>query len=179
MKQIVDSLPAKGPSVLWEAKVGEGFAGGGGRRRPCRRFFHRQGDVENRGRGSSRQPASDCGLRNSWRPIREASISDHGPRCVPIIHQGSVYLVRSRRGLARPGLEVGACALVARCRPRIRAAGKLSFGVGSTPIVEGDKLLANVGGKKHSGIVGLCPGRREDRLASHRRAGQLFVAPRR
>ncbi|MGE5194556.1 MAG: PQQ-binding-like beta-propeller repeat protein, partial [Deltaproteobacteria bacterium] len=77
---------------------------------------------------------------------------DRGPRCVPLIHKGNVYLFGAAGDLSSLVLKTG------KKRWSRALAGEYGipqsfFGVGSTPIVEGDKLLVNVGGRKGAGIV--------------------------
>lgn len=149
-EQIVETFPAKGPSVLWEVKVGEGFSGvavADG----IAVVFHRQGDVEI---AEGLEPTTGNPMWSNQFPATYSGgvNSDHGPRCVPVIHKGSVYLFGAAGDLHALELKSGKLRW-SRAVGREYYPPESYFGVGSTPIVEGDKLLANVGGKKHSGIV--------------------------
>ena len=65
---------------------------------------------------------------------------DHGPRCVPLIHQGSVYLFGAAGDLHALDLKSGDVRW-SRGVGREYAPPESFFGVGSTPIVEGEKLI--------------------------------------
>jgi outer membrane protein assembly factor BamB len=71
---------------------------------------------------------------------------------VPVIHEGNVYLFGAAGDLHSVVLKTGKKRW-SRSLGSEFAIPQSFFGVGSTPIVEGDKLLVNVGGKKGSGIV--------------------------
>jgi outer membrane protein assembly factor BamB len=149
-EKLVDSFPPKGPSIVWEHAVGEGYAGvavAGG----ITVVFHRMGDeeiVEGLDARSGKRlwkksfPATYAGGINS----------DRGPRCVPLIHQGNVYLFGADGDLTSVVLKTGEKRW-SRALGRDYTIPQSFFGVGSTPIVEGDALLANVGGKSGAGIV--------------------------
>jgi outer membrane protein assembly factor BamB len=149
-ERIVDSFPAKGPPVLWEHRVGEGFAGAavaGGRVV----IFHRVNDNDlveildaNTGTPVAQKefPASYGGGINA----------DRGPRCVPLIHDGQVYLFSAGGELHCVDMKTGK----PRWSRNLAAEFEIPdsyFGAGSTPIVAGDKLLVNVGAKQGAGIV--------------------------
>ncbi len=149
-EKIVDVLPAGGPQVVWEHKIGEGFAGVAVAAGNVV-VFHRVADQEI---VEGLEPTTGKRL---WKKEFSATFSgghasDHGPRCVPLINQGFVYLFGARGDLH--------CLDVKSGNPRwSRPVGREFeapdgfFGIGSTPIVAGDKLLVNVGGKRGSGIV--------------------------
>jgi outer membrane protein assembly factor BamB len=149
-ERIVDSLPAKGPPVLWEVKVGEGYAGVAVADGHAV-VFHRLGNAEV---VEGLEPTTGHRILKKEFPATYSGgiNSDHGPRCVPLIHQGSVYLFGAAGDLHAVELKSGNVRW-SRALNRDYQPPESFFGVGSTPIVEGDKLLANVGGKKHSGIV--------------------------
>jgi outer membrane protein assembly factor BamB len=150
-ERLLAQWPAEGPTQVWQCEVGSGFAGAavaGGQVV----LFHRVGaelvaEARDATHGAER-----------WKvtfPTRYSSTisPDDGPRCVPLIAGDRVYLLG-------PGGEL-ACVVAASgkiiwqrniCQEFKAPDGY--FGAGSTPIVEGDKLLINVGGKG-AGIVAL------------------------
>jgi outer membrane protein assembly factor BamB len=78
---------------------------------------------------------------------------DNGPRCVPLIHDGLVFVFGAGGDLHCLQLKDGE-KLWSRETFKDYNAPTGYFGAGSTPIVEGDKLLVNVGGDKAgAGIV--------------------------
>lgn len=138
-----------GPTLFWSREVGEGFAGiaVAGERAV---LFHRPGadlvaealDVK------TGKPIWQTKFATRFR----GSISpDSGPRCVPLVHKDRVCLVGPGGELACVALESGKV-LWTRSLPQDFKAQDGYFGFGSTPIVEGDKLLMNVGGRD-AGIV--------------------------
>jgi len=149
-EKVVDSLPAKGPRIAWEYKVGQGYAGvavADGRLV----LFHRVGDQE---LIEALDPATGKRL---WKKGFPATYSggvnaDQGPRCVPIIDRGNIYVFGAASDLHSITLDKGA-ERWSRALGRDYKIPESYFGAGSTPIVEGDQLLVNVGGRNGAGIV--------------------------
>ncbi len=150
-ERLVESLPKRGLSVLWEHKVGDGYAGVAVADGHLV-VFHRMGNEEvaegldplsGRRQWEKRFPATYAGGINP----------DTGPRCVPLIHEGSVYLFGAAGDLHALDLATGEKRWFRAVGKDFPVAEQSYFGVGSTPIVEGTKLLANVGGKGSAGIV--------------------------
>jgi outer membrane protein assembly factor BamB len=149
-ERLISSFPSGGPSILWEHPVGEGFAGvavADG----VLIVFHRVQDEEvvealeaqtGKPRWNKKYPATFAG----------GFSQDHGPRCVPLIDRGFVYLFGATGDLHCLDLKSGK-ERWSRAAGREFEAPDGFFGVGSTPIVEGEQLLVNVGGKKGTGVV--------------------------
>jgi outer membrane protein assembly factor BamB len=149
-ESIVDSLPDGGPASLWQYEVGEGFAGvavASGRVV----VFHRRGAEE---LAEALDAESGKPLwKRSFRATYGGGVSaDHGPRCVPLVHQGRVYLFGAAGDLHCVSLEEGKT-IWSRAAGREFSIPESYFGAGSTPIVEADKLLVNMGGRSGAGIV--------------------------
>lgn len=149
-ERIVDAFPAAGPAVVWEHAVGEGFAGAAvveGRVV----VFHRINDTD---RVEAVEPLKGTLL---WKQEFAASYAgginaDRGPRCVPLIHKDAVYLFSAGGELHSVDLKSGS----KRWSRNLGADFDIPdsyFGAGSTPIVAGDNLLVNVGGRKGAGIA--------------------------
>ena len=77
---------------------------------------------------------------------------DTGPRCVPLIHDGAVYLYGAAGDLHCVSLADGKQRW---SRPMLRDfdGDEGYFGAGGTPIVVGGRLLVNVGGRDTAGLV--------------------------
>ncbi len=151
-ERLANTLPPSGPAVVWQRSVGEGLAGvavAQGRLV----LFHRVGDEE---RVEALQAATgDLVWKTDFPTHYAGSISeDNGPRCVPLIYDGHVYLCGAEGGLYCVALNTGKTRW-SRQAARDFGATEGYFGFGSTPIIEGDKLLINVGGKGRAGIVAL------------------------
>ena len=138
-----------GPRQIWSHSVGEGYAGPavmGGRVI----VFHRVGDQE-------RIEALDTATgKVLWKNDFPASYSggidpDTGPRCVPLIHNGQVFVLGAAGDLHCVSLEDGQ-PLWSKATFSEFEVRDSYFGVGSTPIVVDDMLIANIGGKQ-AGLV--------------------------
>jgi outer membrane protein assembly factor BamB len=150
-ESLADSWPAAGPKVLWERPVGRGYAGVAvvGERGV---LFHR---VENEELVQAFETQTGKFLWKFAIPTSYVSgISpDDGPRCVPIIHGDRVFAFGVQGNLACLRLADGAKLWTVDTHAEFRA-GEGYFGAGSSPIVEGDKVIVNVGGAKtEAGIV--------------------------
>jgi outer membrane protein assembly factor BamB len=139
----------KGPAVLWEKAVGEGYSSPvvSGQRLI---LFHRVGDEE----------VVECldaiDGRPKWKYAYPTTYQDalgkgNGPRSTPVVADGKVYTLGAEGFLHCLDLEKGAKVwsreLLRDYKPK-----KSYFGVGTSPLVEGDLVLVNVGGKG-AGIV--------------------------
>ncbi len=105
-EKLVDSFPAKGPSILWEHRVGEGFAGVAVAAGQIV-VFHRINDADTVEAFDSLTGAP------TWKQEFPASYggginADRGPRCVPVVHKGSVYLFSAGNELHSVDLKTGA-----------------------------------------------------------------------
>ena len=142
--------PAAGPETVWQVDVGHGFAG----------VAVSQGRLVLFHRLASELVAESLDAatgKRQWKvtfPTKYASTisSDDGPRCVPLIHDGSVFLVGPGGELACVALETGKQVWFRQIYQELKAPDGY-FGAGSSPIVEGGKLLLNVGGSSGAGLV--------------------------
>ncbi len=146
---LAKSWPEKGPPVVWEREAGEGFSG------PVVSdgtliLFHRVG-------GEEVVEALDAASgKPRWRFAYPTAYSDpygkgDGPRSTPLVAGGKVYTLGAEGMLHCLGLKDGkpvwqkALAKEYELRPSF-------FGVATSPLLEGDLLLLNVGAKG-AGIV--------------------------
>jgi outer membrane protein assembly factor BamB len=95
-----------------------------------------------------------------WKTAFEATYRttidpDNGPRCVPLVAEGKVYVFGPAGDLRCISLSKGE-KIWERSLYADYAGDEGYFGAGSTPIVVGGKLLVNVGGRG-AGIVALDP----------------------
>jgi outer membrane protein assembly factor BamB len=148
---LASAWPKKGPPVVWEKKVGAGFSGpvaAGGNLI----VFHRLGNNEvveclDAATGAGRwQFSYATGYQDDFG-------FDEGPRSTPLIAGPHVYTLGAEGRLhcldMRTGQKVWERSLNTDYRVR-----KGYFGVGTSPLLEGELLLVNVGGKG-AGIVAL------------------------
>jgi outer membrane protein assembly factor BamB len=146
---LAESWPAKGPTVAWRKTIGQGFAA------PVvvqnrLILFHRQGAQEI-------VEALDASTGASvWRyqyatTYRDDFGFDEGPRAVPVVADGIVYTFGAEGQLHAVTLATGQRAWSEDTMKRFNVP-KGFFGAAGSPLVEGGRVIANVGGPK-AGIV--------------------------
>lgn len=151
-EKLPDRWPAKGPALVWKVALGQGYAG------PA--VMGRQVVVFHRVAGQERVESVDLETgKSQWKADYPATYRggidpDLGPRCVPLIHAGTVYVFGAGGALHAVELATG--------KPRWsrdlfgdHQGDEGYFGAGSTPVIGDDKLLVNIGGKGGAGIVAL------------------------
>ena len=139
-----------GPPLLWQRQVGDGFAGVAVAADRVV-LFHR---VDGREIVEAMDAASgnrlwDYGYATDYRC---SYASDSGPRCVPLIHDGRVYLHGAAGRLSCVALDTGKLRWQRETKQDFRFPEGY-FGQGSSPLIEDQALLVNVGGRGGSGIV--------------------------
>jgi outer membrane protein assembly factor BamB len=148
-KGLVQTWTKNGPPLVWEMEVGEGFSGPvvAGNRLI---LFHRVGDED-----VVQCLDADTGKKR-WKFKYATAYQDEigkgdGPRSAPVIAGKRVYTLGAQGQLHCLELDSGK-KVWARSINDDYNVKKNFFGVGTTPLVEGNLLLVNVGGKK-AGIV--------------------------
>jgi outer membrane protein assembly factor BamB len=151
-ERLADSWGATGPPEVWtRSGLGAGFAGMAVADSTLV-LFHRLRNVE------LVEALSPADGKSKWRleiptTFRPSFTSDDGPRCVPLIHNGRVYVFGSQGVLACLELASGR-RLWQRNTHADFAAPEGYFGAGSSPILEGNAVIVNVGGgRSGAGIV--------------------------
>ena len=147
--EIVPSFPRSGPPLIWKRDVGAGFAGpavSGGRLI----LFHR---VNNRETVEAMDALTG---KTAWTldyptSYRDDFGFDEGPRAVPVVAGGRVF-THGADGMVS-GIDFASGKLLWSVDSRkVFQAPKGYFGVASSPLVDGDRVMVNVGGKS-GGIV--------------------------
>jgi outer membrane protein assembly factor BamB len=158
-ERIVSAWPEAGPKVVWERRAGSGFSGvsvAGG----VAVLFHRVDDEEV-------VEALDASTgKLLWKSAFPADYvpsytDDDGPRAAPVIHRGRVYVYGAMGNLrsldSQTGKPVWERDTYAEFNSKRFFGGEPPegyFGLASTPIIQDDKILANVGGDtEEAGIV--------------------------
>ncbi len=145
---IVASFPRSGPASLWTRDVGAGFAGpavAGDRLI----LFHRV-------KGRETVEAMEAGTgKTIWTfdyptTYRDDFGFDEGPRAVPVIADGRVFTHGADGMLHGIDFSTGKMLWGVDTR-KVFDAPKGYFGVASSPVVDGGRVLVNVGGKKGLG----------------------------
>jgi outer membrane protein assembly factor BamB len=146
---LLETWPQTGPPILWQRPVGSGFSGpvvAGGRLI----LMHRLGDKEIVG-------CLDAATgKDQWQfayptSFRDDFGMDEGPRSTPLIAGNHVYTLGAEGRLHCLDLPSGK-KIWERSLNAEYQVPKGFFGVATSPLVEGNLLLLNVGGKG-AGIV--------------------------
>jgi outer membrane protein assembly factor BamB len=153
-EKLSSAWPADGPRLLWKMDVGHGYAGVAVSADRVV-LFHRRGDQL---LGETLDAATGKPLWKVAFATKYASsiAADDGPRCVPLIHAGQVFLLGPKGELQCVELATGKTLWFRNLYTDFKAPDGY-FGAGSSPIIEGDKLLINVGGAPGAGLVALSP----------------------
>ena len=146
---LADAWGANGPKAVWRKQVGQGFAGPAvvGNRVI---LFHRVGNEEV-------LESLDAATGNSvWRyayptRYRDDFGFDEGPRAVPVVADGVIYTFGAEGQLHAVDLAKGTRLWSEDTMKRF-GVPKGFFGAAGSPLVEGGRVIANVGGDK-AGIV--------------------------
>jgi len=146
--EIVPSFPRTGPPSLWKRDVGAGFAGPAvvGDRLI---LFHRANNRET-------VEAMDANTgKTIWTfdyptSYRDDFGFDEGPRAVPVIAGGRVFTHGADGMLHGIDFNTGKMLWSVDTR-KVFEAPKGYFGVASSPVIDGTRVLVNVGGTKGLG----------------------------
>ena len=146
---LLQAWPEKGPPLLWQKDVGEGYSGpviAGGKLI----LFHRVGDKDV-------VACLDAATgKERWKFAYATAYQDElgkgdGPRATPVIAGGRVYTLGAQGRLHCLELDSGKKVWDRGLVEEYKVPPSY-FGIGTTPLVEGGIVLVNVGGKK-AGIV--------------------------
>ncbi|MDB6026085.1 MAG: hypothetical protein JWM68_2308 [Verrucomicrobiales bacterium] len=149
---LLDKFPESGPKLVWEKQIGTGYSA------PSIRdgkliLFHRVADEE----------VLECidaiSAKAVWRYAYPSKFQDpfgynNGPRCTPLLAEKFCYTFGAEGMLSCVELATGKL-VWQRNTAREWDIPEAFFGVGSTPVLEGDLLLVMIGGQPNSGVVGL------------------------
>jgi len=149
---LLDKWPTNGPPLAWEKSVGTGYSA------PSVRgellvLHHRAGNEEiiEAFTAASGQPV--------WRHAYPSHFVDpygynNGPRCTPLLTSNRCYTFGAEGRLVCLDLPTGKLAWQ-RDSAKDWNVPEAFFGVGSTPILEGERLIVMIGGQPDSGMVAL------------------------
>jgi outer membrane protein assembly factor BamB len=155
---LAEKWPAAGPPVLWKLKIGEGYSA------PSIRgnrlvLFHRPLQKTLSGNAE----VVECLAADTGEPIwRHTDPTDYvdpygyngGPRCTPLLTRDRCYTFGAEGLLTCLNLENGEKIWQRQTAQEFHVPRGF-FGVGATPILEGNQLIVMVGGHPKSGVVAL------------------------
>lgn len=147
---LAQSWPKEGPPVLWQKKIGQGFSGPVVANHKLI-LFHRLADKE----------TIECLDATTGKPLWNYDYPtsyqddfgfDEGPRATPCIADNRVYTFGAEGMLTCLNFADGKMLWSIDTKKEF-GARKGFFGIASSPIVEGNALLVNVGGTEDAGII--------------------------
>src|SRR5580704_2077600 len=147
---LADTWPADGPPVVWKKPVGQGFSGPVVSQKKLI-SFHRLNDretVECLDAATGKQ----LWLFDYPTAYRDDFGFDAGPRATPDISDGRVYSFGAEGMLHCLDFQTGKKLWSVNTKSQF-AAPKGFFGMACSPLVEGNAVLLNIGGKDGAGIV--------------------------
>jgi outer membrane protein assembly factor BamB len=146
---LLETWGPSGPTVVWRKQVGQAFAGPAVVQNRVL-VFHRVGNEEVLESLDAKTGAS------VWRyayptTYRDDFGFDEGPRAVPVVSGGIVYTFGAQGQLHAVDLAKGTRVWSEDTMKRFNVP-KGYFGAGGSPLVEGGRVIANIGGDK-AGVV--------------------------
>jgi outer membrane protein assembly factor BamB len=153
---LLEKWPQSGPNVVWKRKIGEGYSAPSVRGNRLV-LFHRPGE----GRFSGVEEVIDCFEADTGKPIWHFAYPTQyvdpygyngGPRCTPLLTDDRCYTFGAEGMLTCLDLASGE-KIWQRNTPDEFRIPPAFFGVGATPILEGNLLIVMVGGQPRAGVV--------------------------
>jgi len=149
---LLEKFPTNGVPIIWEKKIGTGYSA------PSVRggqlvLHHRVGSEEV-------VESFDAAIgKGCWRYAYPSSYVDpygynNGPRCTPLLTSNRCYTFGAEGKLLCLELNTGKV-IWQRDTAKDWNVPEAFFGVGSTPLLEGDRLIVMVGGQPNAGVVAL------------------------
>lgn len=149
---LLDKFTTNGPALIWQKEIGTGYSA------PSIRdgklvLFHRTGTDE----------IVECLNATNGKPIWHYAYPsnfqdpygyNNGPRCTPLLAENFCYTFGAEGMLTCLHLKTGKL-VWQRNTAKEWEIPEAFFGVGSTPVLEGDLLIVMIGGQPNSGVVGL------------------------
>ena len=147
---LLDRWPTNGPPLLWEKQIGTGYSAPSVRGHRLV-LHHRIGNEEI---VEGLEAATGKPLWRYGYPSRyeDPYGYNNGPRCTPLLTAERCYTFGAEGKLLCLELETGR-RVWQRDTAKDWEVPPAFFGVGSTPILEGDLLIVMVGGQPNSGVV--------------------------
>lgn len=149
-KGLIDRFPMTGPPVLWEREVGEGYASPviAGERLI---LFHRVGNDDLVECLDARTGKAHWKFTYSTE-YQDALNKGNGPRSTPAISEDRVYLLGAGGQFHVLDLQTGKLLWKRNLLTDYRI-GRSFFGIGTSPLIEENLLVLNIGGQDDAGIV--------------------------
>ena len=147
---LFEKWPESGPRIIWQNEVGSGYSAPSVRGNKLV-LHHRLQDKEV-------TECFDAATGTSlWKSSYSSTFSDpfgynNGPRCTPLLTSNRCYTFGAEGRLSCLDVETGKLIWQEDTANRWRVPDPF-FGVGSTPLLEGNSLIVMVGGQPNAAIV--------------------------
>ena len=147
---LAETWPKEGPRTLWQKSIGQGFSGPAVADHKVV-LFHRVDDKETVNCFDARTG------NNLWKfeyptAYQDSFGFDEGPRATPSISEGRIYTFGAEGVLHCLDLATGKEIWSLDAKTKFDAP-KGYFGLACSPLVEGNAVLLNLGGRDGAGIV--------------------------
>ncbi len=151
---LLEKFPTNGVPIAWQLKIGTGYSAPSVRGRQLV-LHHRVGaeEVVESFDAATGKPVWRYGYPSSY---VDPYGYNNGPRCSPLLTSNHCYTLGAEGKLLCLSLTTGKV-IWQRDTAKDWSVPEAFFGVGSTPLLEGDKLIVMVGGQPNSGVVALDP----------------------
>jgi outer membrane protein assembly factor BamB len=155
-EDLAASWPAAGPKVLWSYSVGQGLAG------PVTAdgrviVFHRKGETEVVECLDALDGTKRWDFSYPSHYSNSIGTDDSGPRATPALAGGKAYTLGAEGMIHAVDLETGKRVWSVDARAEY-GADLGYFGLACSPLVDGGRVLLNIGGRSGAGIVALDAG---------------------
>ncbi len=146
-KGLVTPWPAQGPRIVWQREIGTGYGIGS---ISHGRYYHFD-RVDENGQGQARLSCLNAETgENLWEFSYRTDYEDilgynNGPRCSPVVDDDRVYIYGAEGMLHCLRASNGDVVWKLDTAKKYGVVQNF-FGVGSTPVIEGDLLICMVGG---------------------------------
>jgi len=150
--ELAEDWPATGPPIRWQKSVGHGFSGPVVADRKLV-LFDRQGDKEVISCFDSRTGKAIWDFTYATTYVDDFGFDD-GPRATPSISEGRLYTFGAQGMLSCLDFATGKRLWSVDLKSEFQAENGF-FGMACSPLVEGNAVVLNIGGKKGAGIVAL------------------------
>lgn len=149
---LLEKFPTNGVPIVWEKKIGTGYS--------APSILGGQLVLHHRLGGEEIVESLDAATgKPGWRFAYPSSFIDpygynNGPRCSPLLTSNRCYTFGAEGKLVCLERTTGKL-IWQRDTAKDWEVPSAFFGVGSTPLLEGDKLIVMVGGQPNAGVVAL------------------------
>jgi outer membrane protein assembly factor BamB len=148
---LLDALPEGGPKIVWDLKVGTGYSAPSVRKGQLI-LHHRIGGEEIVQSYNAADGKAGWSYKYPSRYVDPYGYNN-GPRCTPLLTEKYCYTFGAEGKLLCLDLATGKL-VWERDTDKDWEIPQAFFGVGSTPLLEGDTLIVMIGGQPNSGVVG-------------------------